>query len=513
MRMRQFIWWLVMCFLWLTLVALGSWFWLAWNNTLANSKIDWVVSKRNLTMITMGTQSFFFERQALADGRLNLGAWHGFQEVVLGEQLDYRTLKIYFDLEPQGYGYFLFNCQAEYCDALRLSSSNVPSNALVKISPKGEFLNQDILPATALKLKNNELILTISAKRSDLAIFLNGVYIHNFKTNELDSPRKIGFRGGYVPFEIDQVEATGWQGENILLEKFDNQAGWPEIFFKLAVLGLAVLSVVIGLSRSFFKFEIDKVTRILTLGLIGLILGLGALIITDLYLAPRYPQVQSWLSSLNEQEAVYINNESLLASEALSKKHAFEPEENVFRVMVLGTSQTTGAGAAEIEDLLVTQLENLANTKLKNKYRQFEFLQAAVSGSVSTELVYLYETQWYKFKPKLILVNLSSNDSSNSMEFSQQLERLVLTAAKEDIKLIFILEPNSLEFRSAMSTHQIMRDVASRHQLQVVDLHSYLAEKTDLGIIWWDSVHATSFGQKLMAEYIYDQIKSELIAK
>lgn len=55
-------------------------------NTLQNNG-RWLVTKAMAKIVLMGAQSYSKGTQALAEGRLDLGAWHGFQEVVFKQKL------------------------------------------------------------------------------------------------------------------------------------------------------------------------------------------------------------------------------------------------------------------------------------------------------------------------------------------------------------------------------------------------------------------------------------------
>ena len=60
--------------------------WLAQHNTLlANGR--WASTKTELERGLMGAYAFVTERNALAGGMLNLGAWHGYNEVRYSDEL------------------------------------------------------------------------------------------------------------------------------------------------------------------------------------------------------------------------------------------------------------------------------------------------------------------------------------------------------------------------------------------------------------------------------------------
>ena len=77
-------------------------------NTLANNGA-WLSSKRNLGTSVMGARSFTEQPHALAKNRLNLAAWHGFQEVIYKDSLHLKQVEFDFLLGPSAYLNFIFN--------------------------------------------------------------------------------------------------------------------------------------------------------------------------------------------------------------------------------------------------------------------------------------------------------------------------------------------------------------------------------------------------------------------
>ncbi len=509
MKWRLCMWWLVVTAMQVLVVAAGVWFWLDRHNTLSTQNGVWEVSKQNLGLSVMGSQDFYVQRQALAGGKLNLGAWHGFQQVRYTIPIDYNSLQITFDIDQGGYIYFLFSCQDHYCDALRLSNSSHLRSSLVRISPEGEFISQQTVPVTVLKQKNNHLTLALSSDRNELLVQLNEVYLYHLDIEVQSEPRIIGFRNGWLPVKIDEIRAKDWSGETILLETFDNQKTWKQLFTKTVLITVAITLLVLSFGTGFLQLDPQQIAKkMFLLFFMIFICGLSVAVV-DHYLTPRYPDVYSWFSNWGKKEQVFVESESMKIVDQLRGKYTLKPKANIFRVMCLGSSQAWGAGVLHPEDAFVTQLELIANKKLGNRFRKFEFIPAAVSGIDSVELVSLYESEWRLFKPKLLLVNYSTNDFS-SAGLAVQLERLLTITEKDGVEVILVLEANSIEYRSVVENHQVMKEIAKKHNLKVIDMHSHLATQYDQGILWWDFVHPTSFGHRLIAEYLYSQIQQEL---
>ena len=81
---------------------------LVYTNTLEVND-NWLVTKNDLEMKVIGSTNYYTDRQALAFEKLNLGAWHGFQEVLY--KYMFNPSRVSFDvfIPEKGYLYFIFN--------------------------------------------------------------------------------------------------------------------------------------------------------------------------------------------------------------------------------------------------------------------------------------------------------------------------------------------------------------------------------------------------------------------
>ena len=69
-----------------------------------------------------------------------------------------------------------------------------------------------------------------------------------------------------------------------------------------------------------------------------------------------------------------------------------------------------------------------------------------------------------------------------------------------------MLEPKSSEAlqRFIQPRHDVMRRVAKASGTPLLDMQSFFdaQARRDQGILWWDGVHMTAYGQQLAAEFI-----------
>ncbi len=187
----------------------------------------------------------------------------------------------------------------------------------------------------------------------------------------------------------------------------------------------------------------------------------------------------------------------------LRKEFPLDKSTDSYRVLFIGSSQTWGAGALHPQDPFVKRLEDRFNRESNGK-TSYEFINSGISGERVARLLKPYSEEWIHWNPKIVLINLSNNDTDTE-KFAKYLPKFVQLNESKKIKTILILEANSLEqTRDFLATnHQTMKKVAAEYHLPVIDLHQCLLENYDSGFLWWDFVHPTSYGHALAADCIY----------
>jgi lysophospholipase L1-like esterase len=185
------------------------------------------------------------------------------------------------------------------------------------------------------------------------------------------------------------------------------------------------------------------------------------------------------------------------------------PPPGVRRILVLGTSQTWGSGAARPEDVWVRRLEARLGESAQPGER-FELIDAGLPGEISKKVRELFERRWLAWQPELVLVVLGNNDRDPAV-LARELDAIAEDCAKRGIRAAFVPEPNSIEgrkpsdLRELEAKHAALRAVAERRGLPVVEVHAALAAERDTGFLWWDRVHLTSYGQERLAEHLFAQ--------
>jgi lysophospholipase L1-like esterase len=189
------------------------------------------------------------------------------------------------------------------------------------------------------------------------------------------------------------------------------------------------------------------------------------------------------------------------------------PLPDVPRLLFLGTSQMQGSGAYHVEERIAQSVQRVLS---EDHGWNTVVINAAKSGSRSGELLARYQDHLGLLEPTLVLVNLSSNDGSVKV-FERNLQAIVDVGRRLRTATVFVKEANSPELEDAWlrKKHAAVSRVASKNQVPVIDLHGHLsgADLHDSGILWWDPVHMTSYGQARTAELLAENIAGILRAQ
>jgi len=451
---------------------------------------NWTSKKTTLEKGVMGAIAYLTSRVALSQNKLHLDSWHGHQEVYLkNSQYKDEVQYDFFLPHKKSYFLFIFGKKDNNRLALRLSRTDLFPSSFLIIDQEGKFLKKIPLKTMILPLERGTLKMVLNKKKrvtfliNDKVLFLPKSFTPLYQENLL------GFRGGSQKAIIDNL-SIDLATQNQFVDHFSNYKFLLRNF-------IITFGVIISI---FFLFDLssNKFT------LIHLLITITMISITTLdfyYLAQRYPNknsIESFQYNYNiESEGQIIRklNESI---KDLKNK-------NLTKVLFIGSSQTWGAGAQKSSHTFVNRINALLNTSEKNKYLT---INAGISDWRSTHAIKQYKEKWIHFNPRIVVINLSNNDS-NSAIFKKNLEDFVHFNNRYGIKTIFIFEANSTEYRQRrlLAHHKIMGDVAKKMNIKTINMHDYLAQKYDTGLLWWDEVHLTSYGQFLVADKIFHEIR------
>lgn len=465
----------------------------------------WVSKKASLRKGVAGSVAYIVTPLALAGGHLNLGVWSGYQEVLTKDALRLSSAQFKFYLNENAYINFLFDGDEEGFSGIRLSNNKLFKDMTFVVDSEGKFLQKTPFATDVVEANRwNKLKIVFSGNRYTL--YLNNEYLGGGVYKKTD--QRIGFRGGMAPALIDDVILNIQDPRLTVYESFNNT-------LTFSIWLVTVLGILIGLNYILFfwlraKERKDFPYSEIIKWNVSLALSLIIVNIYVWYSSGRYP-FNYGLINWRGFESMSDNQQTV--ADTIARAYGTNVSDKLFRVILMGTSQTWGAGASDDNKAFSVLLEKFLNDQAGNTYL-YEVINAGISGATSKDLADIYLAQWVKLKPKIVVINLSNNDASPQI-LKANLERIVAMNKSQNVRTVFILEPNSPEVSKAMSehlngNHRILTRVAEEQGIPYIDMHNFLLNHYDDGFLWWDGVHLTDYGQSLVAEKLYQEIKKSL---
>jgi len=482
--------------------AVAARVWFAEHHTLhANGR--WISTKTTLDRGLLGAFAYLTERQALAGGRLDLAAWHGFNEVIYKDEIDAPcSIEFDFSVGKGAYLVAILNRDASGAGTgLRLSASSRYPSAFLRFSADGAFVAKRRFTAPKLSdATTHHALITVAG--DELLLAVDGRALGSFAERML-ARQRFGFRGGYEHALVDNVVVTLADGRRII-ERFDAPPMASRVVPIAAGLGAVAAPLLFLLLRGWRR---DDDTA---LGFAFLLTDLTLLVLCGLFYAfvviragwyPRLGEVD------REAEAYFKKGDIDRVLAEIQERCAVDSVPAPFRILFVGSSQTWGAGARRDADTFVAVLEDL----LRRSHQggpPVECINGGVSSARAADLAPILECQWLKLKPQVVVIDLSSNDRSNGASFVAAVRAMVEASLAAGACPVLVQEPNAYGTvdKGLIERHLDLYHISQDYGVPLIDLHRYLLGVDDRGFVWWDKVHLTSFGQRLVAE----KLRSEL---
>ncbi len=458
---------------------------------------EWIPTKATLGMPVMGARHYASTRETLKDEHLDLGRWHGYQEVLHDAPLDLREVSFRARLEPGAYVIFVFDRTDAGFAGLRLSTHPRLRSGFFRADPAGRF--ETSRPVQLRGVEPDEWI-DVHAAFADgrVAVDVGSESAGSFPVRAPSSQR-FGFRGSERAALIDDVVVTHGDPSATFTETFFARTTFLRVFLAvLFPLGVASLLVFRQARRSpTNRLLFAAMTALLVL----LVATTAALVGFRARLMDIYPEVDPAAElAFRVEETDAVRRTATERFDAAGR--------DAIRILFLGGSQTVGAGASRPDDAFVPRLERLLAAKEGG--RPVACVNAAVSGVGSDVVLELYEKRWLVRAPDLVVLNVSVNDDDPG-PLAANVERLLAANAARGIRTIVALEANSIEIAERKVNHHArLRSVADAFDVPVADPHSHLRSKANSGLLWWDFCHPTSYGHALIAEALLPSIQAEL---
>jgi lysophospholipase L1-like esterase len=521
---------------------------------------EWISSKRLLANPPMGGIEAYFSRNILYRNRLNLHAWHGFNEILLNRVFSLGLLRFKFFLGDDGYLNVVLNKNKDSFCGVRLSGNPKFPSMFFQARTDGKFLLRKPIQNLVVSRGWHASRMTLEGK--SLVVECDGVVRGRFSVEPLRQ-QVIGFRSGNNVAIVDDVEVSDSDGKLVQRENFRNhRTGWLFYF--------TVFASLLSLNALIFHFFRNRRTALFSLISLELFLifvlfiygcldyyfwsagyrykgrtwgtvrvlnssdTLSAAILPERlrvlfftrfpFYDPEYTQSMSYspvelirflqIPSVAKYEHItVIRNDSgaVRMDDVMDNRPDIQSylAENPFRqgtrILFLGTSQMWGSGAVSPNERIAAKVSSLLNSGASG--RNIYVINASKRGSNSFKLLSSCKDHLYLFRPDLVILDLSNNDDARS--FDKGLLSLLEWTRSIHSKSLFILEPNSPEVDKIRDKHAIMRNISTQYHVPLLDLNGYLASESvyDSGFLWWDLVHLTSYGQELAAEFIAKGIR------
>lgn len=493
--------WVLTALCWAAAMALAADWMAARPNTLALNG-QWRVGKLRLDPPTMGAQRFLTEPQTLEGSRLNLGAWHGYQEVVHRNLVDPAAIEFDFRLGRDTYLLVLFEHNLEASrQALRISNAPDRPAAWLRVEPGGRFESVAPLPPwEAARDRWHRARLVFLEGEARLSI--DGAPVAQWPA-AIETPCRVGFRSGPRDIAVDRVRVWDADGRLRLREDFTPGREYGRGHLVLLLAGLVLPWAAHRVLRRVSGNRQAAAGWLLAMHLWVLAGAATLILVAPRVIGARYPAA----GGLQAREHALIDQATADTTAKMMADFARDKGDREIRVLFVGTSQTEGSGAGWRDNSFVALLERRLADDAPADWT-VRTMRGAVSGSDSTRLTPVFLDTWITLDPDLVVVNLACNDKD--MEALQaNIGRIAEGCASKGCRVLLVQEAMSAEQDRAVRDGQhVMGAAAQRFGLPVVDADGAMAALGDAGLMWWDIVHPTDFGHAMLAGILWPPIRT-----
>ena len=470
-------------------------------NTLASNG-RWLSFKNQLEKVVFGADSYLTGSQALAENRLNLHPWHGFEEVLWRAKMHPLEVDFRFMLGASSQLSFVFNRSLDAFSGVRFSTRPDIAPARFIADGTGEFTRKDPLPRVELTPEIWHDC-SVHFDGAQVAVLLDGAEYCAFEEAPVQDSW-FGFKGGAKFAAVDDVVIRAPDGR-VFRESFDMSRRYPAAFLKIALWAAPIELLLALLLWAWFRSPRKCISWLCAVHLWVAAAGITLCWFNYAIYAKHYPHIGA---KIRQGEAYRLRAGLKTIRETIRNRHAIEKEQGVTRILFLGSSQTWGAGALRSEESFVNRIQRMLDENAED--RRFECINGAVPGATSTELLECFSEDWADLKPDLVVVNLSCNDRVPGI-FEKNLREIAAICRNRGFRLVFVLEAVCSEAPPDNEPErEVMRRTAAEVGLPLLDADRFLAERLDTGFTFWDVAHATSYGHRLLAEFLTPAIRAEL---
>jgi len=478
---------------------------LARHNTLqANGQ--WRTTKSELSRGLLGAFAYITELQTLAGGRLHLDAWHGFNEVIYRQEVGaQRRIDFDFRLGRDAYLIALFDRRDDAASAgIRLSSIEWRPSGFLELDGEGKFLRRE--PWSKPQVAPGDHHATVEIGDDSVEVFVDGRSV-GVTAYHRRGGGFFGFRGGSNEASVDDVTVSTTNGR-VLRESFDSPHGAASVTAATVTVTVLLNLALFALLRWRTRVE-DKILgfRFFTLNITLLVIA-AALYVFVLLKSSWYPRLDA---TLKAAEVYFEKGAGDKVRAEIQQRYGSEPSEGRLRLLFVGSSQTWGAGAKHDDETYVAVLEKLLAARHPDG-PPIECINAGISSSKAADLEPLLAGEWMALGPRIVVIDLSSNDRASKGRFLVAIGKMIDEIRAAGAVPVLVQEPNSIEMieRGLVARHRELEAMSAERGVQLIAMQNFLAPREETGILYWDKVHLTPYGQRLMAGRLAEELEAPI---
>jgi len=454
----------------------------------------WQSTKATLETGSIGAISFMVTTTALAQNRLDLGAWSGYQEVIYRKPVRLQRMTLDILLARSASLVVIFNKTGRGFSGLQLSTSTGRGSYFFTADSMGRFLKKQEVQVSV----DTERPLLLSLEMANRAVraTLEEVDLGTYPL-DLAQQYQVGFRcRGSVTAAVDNIVLIDQQGRVILEERFEPQQRSP-LPPTLLMAAAALLNAVLLLRHRRRRF----VWWILALGNLLILITTGAAYLVTQKAAGAYP------SDPGEVNWQGYKRPDLSPEYLLQRidEQSEEGKDAHLRVLFLGGSQIFGQGASTRERTTVSRVCSWLGRETATQ-QEVQCINAGMPGQGTHLVLKRFTTRWLADKPHLTVLVASYNDQGRPNEFKENVERIIQDSRQQSAEILLVAEPASQRNEELDQNHRILRELARRHSVPLVEAQAFLEARREDGFLWWDNCHLTDYGQELMARRIHQAV-------
>jgi len=422
---------------------------------------SWESGKIGLGVPVMGAAATWVTRPALAGRRLDLGSWFGHQEVGWRAPVSLDSLSLSAEIPEGAYLDLWFDAEPRH--GVRLSRrGDMPSG--VWTMQDGRFVTFEAIAPSVPRTTRPSLHFG-TRRRLELG------------TATIDLPGAgpasgFGVRGGLASAWVDEVAFR--TGRRRVSHSFDGRPGLPA----------ATAAIAVWLLASASRRRWGPLAAVAMSGLTAL-LGLAAVEVVD-RTAAFIPDDDAIDYGPYPQETTTLDQVRQRLRQAPSAPGP--------RVLVLGSSQTWGSGATDLDATWVRRACGKASVTCLN---------GGVPGATAAIVAPFGRQLVEDLAPDGLVVVLAHNDADPA-RLAANAGALVDDALRRGVRVLLVGEPTNPELGADAhdASRAAMRATAEERGVPYLDMQPWMDADRAGGWLWWDAVHLTDAGHARFASGI-----------